>query len=104
MDNAKIHHIPEVRELIEAAGMFYLYASYAYIDISPGVRLVFLPPYSPDFNPIEEAFAQVKALLRHHTIYFNSKKGAAKMYELSCAMTVVSGEDAVGYFMHAGYF
>ena len=48
MDNLSSHKGPKVRALIEAAG----------------ARLLFLPPYSPDFNPIENAFAKLKALLR----------------------------------------
>jgi transposase len=48
MDNLSSHKGPRIRELIEAAG----------------ARLIYLPPYSPDFNPIENAFAKLKALLR----------------------------------------
>lgn len=48
MDNLSSHKRPEVAELIEAAG----------------ASLMFLPPYSPDFNPIEKAFARLKAMLR----------------------------------------
>jgi transposase len=48
MDNLSSHKGPRVRELIEAAG----------------ATLLYLPPYSPDFNPIENAFAKLKALLR----------------------------------------
>ena len=48
MDNLSSHKGPRVRELIEAAG----------------ASLRYLPPYSPDFNPIENAFAKLKALLR----------------------------------------
>ena len=48
MDNLSSHKRASVREMIEAAG----------------ARLLFLPPYSPDFNPIELAFAKLKALLR----------------------------------------
>jgi len=48
MDNLGCHKSPKVREAIEAAG----------------ARLLFLPPYSPDFNPIEFAFAKNKSLLR----------------------------------------
>ncbi len=48
MDNLSSHKGPKVRTLIEAAG----------------AELRFLPPYSPDFNPIENAFAKLKALLR----------------------------------------
>ena len=48
MDNLSSHKGPDVRRSIEAAG----------------ARLLYLPPYSPDFNPIENAFAKLKALLR----------------------------------------
>jgi transposase len=48
MDNLSSHKSPAVREMIEAAG----------------ARLLYLPPYSPDFNPIEKAFSKLKALLR----------------------------------------
>jgi transposase len=48
MDNLSSHKGPRVREMIEAAG----------------AALLYLPPYSPDFNPIENAFAKLKAHLR----------------------------------------
>jgi transposase len=48
MDNLPAHKVGGVREMIEAAG----------------ARLLYLPPYSPDFNPIEQAFAKLKAFLR----------------------------------------
>jgi len=48
MDNLSSHKGPKVREMIEAAG----------------AELRYLPPYSPDFNPIEMAFSKLKALLR----------------------------------------
>ena len=48
MDTLAAHKVAGVRHLIEAAG----------------ARLLYLPPYSPDFNPIENAFAKLKALLR----------------------------------------
>ena len=48
MDNLRSHHVKEVRELLEAAGMIPLY----------------LPPYSPDLNPIDKMWSKVKAILR----------------------------------------
>jgi transposase len=48
LDNLAVHKQPEIRAAIEAAG----------------AHLRFLPPYSPDFNPIEQAFAKLKAFLR----------------------------------------
>jgi len=50
MDNASIHHNQAITDLFTTAG----------------VVLVYLPPYSPDFNPIEEFFAQLKALIKRH--------------------------------------
>jgi len=50
IDNAGIHKAPEIKAMVEARGM----------------RLVYLPPYSPDFNPIEEAFSSMKAWIRRN--------------------------------------
>ena len=48
MDNLSVHKSERVREMIEGAG----------------AQILYLPPYSPDFNPIEEAFSKIKNLLR----------------------------------------
>ena len=48
MDNASIHRGPQIRELYPRFG----------------VRLEYLPPYSPDYNPIEQSFAELKAWMR----------------------------------------
>ena len=48
MDNCSIHHVLGIKEMIEETGAL----------------LLFLPPYCPDFNPIEEAFSKVKSVLR----------------------------------------
>ena len=50
MDNCSVHHVNEVREVLQQAGILVL----------------FLPPYSPDLNPLEEAFSYVKQYLRRH--------------------------------------
>ena len=50
MDNCSVHHIAEVRDLLHQVG----------------VLVLFLPPYSPDLNPAEEAFSFVKAYLKKH--------------------------------------
>ncbi|KAI0037409.1 hypothetical protein FA95DRAFT_1465650, partial [Auriscalpium vulgare] len=63
--------------------------------------LEFLPPYSPDLNPIEEAFSKVKAFIRRNDAYFaNSNSIIYDMYE---AMACVTGDDARGYMFHSGY-
>jgi transposase len=73
------------------------------ITISKGIRIEFLPPYSPDLNPIEEAFSKIKAFLRRHRLYL-TREGDGMIFELMEIMKVVTGDDAVGYFMHGGYF
>ena len=55
LDNASIHHVQGVIDLIE---------------IQAGAKLVFLPPYSPDLNPIEEVFSQVKSIMKQNDSLF----------------------------------
>jgi transposase len=83
MDNLQVHKMKKVRQLIE----------------SRGCQLVFLPSYSPDFNPIEEAFSKVKGLLR---------KAKARSFEALVeatgrALLAVTKEDVRGFFIHCGY-
>jgi transposase len=83
MDNLSAHKGQRVRELIE----------------EQGCELLYLPPYSPDLNPIEEAFAKIKALLR---------RAAARTREtlieaLGAAISAVTSEDALRFFEHCGY-
>ncbi len=83
LDNLGAHKTERVRELIEARGC----------------EAWFLPSYSPDMNPIEEAFSKVKALL---------KKAAARTKEalieaIAGALAAVTPEDAAGWFAHSGY-
>jgi hypothetical protein len=63
-----------------------------------------LPPYSPDFNPIEEAFSQIKAFIRRHVDLFSESTGAGLIFDMKIAMEIVTPSDTEGYFMHAGYF
>jgi transposase len=83
MDNLPAHKVAAVREIIEGAG----------------ARLIYLPPYSPDFNPIEKAFSQIKAYL---------KKAAARTKEkldqaIVRAIDIVSEQNAINYFATCGY-
>lgn len=83
VDNPQVHKTERARELIEGRGC----------------RLVFLPSYSPDFNPIEEAFSKTKTLLR------KAKAGSfeALVEATGGALSAVSEEDARGFFAHCGY-
>lgn len=66
MDNCAIHKAPEIRELIESRSFAFsvIHSDSSDLSLSRGSRLEYLPPYSPDFNPIELAFSVIKARLR----------------------------------------
>ena len=83
MDNLSSHKGSRVRELIEGRGCTLLY----------------LPPYSPDLNPIEEAFAKIKALLRKA----GARTREALIEAMSRALEAVRAKDAHGFFEHRGY-
>lgn len=83
LDGLGAHRTDRVRELIEERG----------------ADLVFLPPYSPDMNPIEEAFSKIKSIVR---------KAGARTREaldeaISGALSAVTLEDVAGWFAHCGY-
>jgi transposase len=73
----------KVRELIEGRGL----------------ELMYLPSYSPDYNPIEEAFSKVKQILRRAC----ARTREALLEALGEALSAVSLRDAQGFFEHAGY-
>ncbi len=60
---------------------------------------MYLPPYSPDLNPIEEAFAKLKALLRRA----GARTRAALIEAMGLALNAVTASDARGFFEHRGY-
>jgi len=83
MDNLPAHKVDGARAAIEGVG----------------ATLLFLPPYSPDFNPIEQAFAKIKALLR---------KAAARTVDaleaaIAAALDAFSPEECKNYFTNSGY-
>jgi hypothetical protein len=67
------------------------------------VQIEFLPPYSPDLNPIKEALSKVKAFTWRHKIIL-AKAGDGMIFDLREIMEVITASDAVGYFVHTGYF
>jgi len=69
-----------------------------------GVKIEYLPPYSPDLNPIEEAFSKIKHYLRRHHDYYLATTGDGILYDMYEIMDIITPEDAEGYYMHAGYF
>jgi transposase len=83
MDNLGAHRPKSIRELIEERGC----------------ELVYLPAYSPDYNPIEEAFAKIKNLLRKCA----ARSTEALVEAIGAALSAVSAADVQGFFEHAGY-
>jgi transposase len=83
MDNLGAHRPKRVRELIEERGC----------------ELIYLPPYSPDLNPIEEAFAKLKHILRK----ISARTKEALIEAMGRALASVSAEDVRGFFTHCGY-
>ena len=83
MDNLTAHKGNRVKKLIEQRGC----------------ELLYLPPYSPDFNPIEEAFSKVKGILRRA----EARTREALVEALGVAISAVSVQDAQGFFEHCGY-
>jgi hypothetical protein len=73
-----------------------------------GKRVVYLPPYSPDYNPIEKAFSKIKASLRRRGTdvrdAMERKDGGASVIEMLEMLTFeVSPQDAVAWFADCGY-
>ncbi len=64
-----------------------------------GCSLLFLPPYSPDFSSIEEAFSKVKALLKKAA----ARTCGALVEAIGMALWSVTHEDTIGFFGHCGY-
>jgi transposase len=83
MDNLATHKVQGVREAIEAAG----------------ARLLYLPPYSPDFNPIENLWSKIKQILRS----LSPRTQAELLDAAGIAFAAISPTDCPGFFLHARY-
>ena len=83
LDNLKVHESPKARRLIEGAGG----------------RLLFLPTYSPDCNPIEQAFAKIKQALRR----FGTRSWDTLVAAIGDALPTVTAADARAFFTEAGF-
>jgi transposase len=74
-----------------------------------GMKYIFLPPYSPDFNPIETAFSAIKQYIRRNgDLYRSSMSGSnASAVDVFCqlheAVYSISPENAASWFRHCGY-
>jgi transposase len=83
VDNVGAHQPDRIRALVTAAGC----------------DLVFLPAYSPDLSPIEEAFSKLKALVKAAA----ARTRAALDQAIAAALNAITPADAAGWFAHAGY-
>jgi transposase len=83
IDNLSSHKGERVRELIE----------------EKGCELIYLPPYSPDFNPIEQAFSKIKTFLREAC----ARTQQTLMELIGEALHTITVSDAEGFFAHCGY-
>ncbi len=83
LDNLSMHLGSRVRQAIEAKGC----------------RLLFLPAYSPDFSPIEEAFSKLKTMLRRE----GARTREALQEAIAQALPLITATDALGWFLHCGY-
>lgn len=83
LDNLGSHKSPAVRRAIRAAG----------------AHLLFLPPYSPDLNPIEQVFAKLKALLRKA----DERSVAAVWHRIGKLLDQVTPNECANYFRNSGY-
>lgn len=83
MDNLPAHKVKGVRQAIEAAG----------------ANLKYLPPYSPDFNPIEKAFSKMKALLRKA-----AKRTVTELWDATAKIVkTITPNECTNYFSACGY-
>jgi transposase len=83
IDNLGAHKVVGVAEAIEARG----------------ARLEYLPPYSPDFNPVEKCWSKIKTYLRKAKAHIREALEAA----LKEALLTISRADALAWFAHCGY-
>ena len=85
MDNASIHHVDGVSQLI----------------LQTGALLHYLPPYSPDLNPVEHIFSKVKAIMKENDKVFQSSSTPRVL--LSMAFNMITEQDCLSYARHCGY-
>ena len=88
LDGLGAHRPQRIRELIEARG----------------ADLLFLPSYSPDLNPIEEAFSKIKALVPLVVRKEGARVREVLVEAIGRALAAVTAEDAAGWFANAGYW
>ena len=87
LDNASIHHTHRPIELIQ----------------SVGALVHFIPPYSPDLDPVEELFSKVKACLKENDEAIQAADESAVVDFVRAAFSTATPDDCYAWFKHAGY-
>ena len=85
MDNASIHHVEKVIDLVENQA---------------GAKMCFLSPYSPDLNPAEGVFSQVKSVMKQNKVFQTSSMPRAL---LAMMFSSVTAQDCLGHISNCGY-
>ena len=85
MDNARIHHNSELINIVQELGG----------------KVEFLPPYSPDLNPIERSFSVIKAWIKRHRRFMETFNDPIHALMLACAQ--ITSDDAEGFFSNSIY-
>ena len=85
MDNASIHHLERIEDIITGVG----------------AKILFLPPYSPDLMPLEEVFAKVKSILKANDEVYTTTTMSNLLVKM--AFCGITNSDCLGYIQHSGY-
>jgi len=105
MENARIHHSHEILELCDRFGKS---GNPLRVDSvsqqHTGVRIEYLPPYSPDLNLIKEAFLKIKHFIWQHNMYYVAMQGDGILYDMMEVTDIITPDDAASYCANAGYF
>ncbi len=86
LDNASIHHVQGVKDLVETQA---------------GSKLFYLPPYSPDLNPVEGVFSQIKSIMKNNDNVFQVSSAPRAL--IAMAFGMVSTQDCIGHISNSGY-
>lgn len=85
MDNASVHHVERIEEIITGVG----------------AKILYLPPYSPDLMPLEEVFSKVKSVLKANDAAYTATTTPSLLLKL--AFCTITKTDCLNYIQHAGY-
>lgn len=86
LDNCSVHHVSDAIDLLREAG----------------ILVIFLPPYSPDLNPVEELFSAVKYYLKEHDEILQAMRDPTPL--IQSAFDYISPEQCQGWIRHSGVY